>query len=87
MTRVAIVGDCLLFTYSIFFIGKYTDIFQGRKEIFRGRIFYGENFPLGWKFLGVNFSGEILRGGNLYTECLLFVFFLVVDPIVHVETL
>ena len=46
-------------------IGKYTDIFKGRKKIFWGWIFYGENFSLGWKFLGVNFSGEILHGENL----------------------
>ena len=48
----------------VFVTGKYTDIFQEREDIFCRWIFCGENFPLGWKFPGLSFPGEILHGGN-----------------------
>jgi hypothetical protein len=55
---------CPLFTYSICYREVYR-LFPKEEGDLLGRIIYGEKFPLGWKFLGVNFSGEILHGENL----------------------
>ena len=41
----------------IFVIGKYTDILQGMDV-------YGENFPLGYKFLGLSFPGKMFTEGG-----------------------